>query len=145
MASDHIPLIRVPNTDELLQNLPLGRTPPHPWNSSLPLRGWFSLATSQSVHGFIRWILFLRSLSSVLDETGGHYTGTHRCLPFFLPHDHTRHYNAQCMHTGPPPGVSWSLASLAVLFVTYYCLISFLASLPYLFCSFGLVFLLNPG
>lgn len=78
--------------------------------------------TSQCVHGFIRWILPHRSLSSVLDETSDHYTGTHRCLLLFLPHDHTRHYNAHVCTPAHFP-VFFGLWLSSALVVTYYCLI----------------------
>ena len=121
------------------RNLTLGYAA-HTRNSSLLLRGWMFFPTCQFLctdllDGFFLTFpapLFLTKLATI-------YTGTLRCLPLFLPHDHTRHYNAHvCTPLHAP--VSLGLWLSSALVVTYYCFPPFLASLSHFFFFLVLCF-----
>jgi hypothetical protein len=136
------PSIRGPNADELSQSTLWPYLSPGTL-VCLCVGGFFFL-TCQSVHGFIRWILspfhfplFLTKLATI--------TRVRSVVSPIIsaPRPHTS-LQRTCMHAASPP-VSLGLWLSSALVVTYYCLISFLASVSYLFCFFGLLFLLNPG
>ena len=126
------PPIQGLNTDEP------SKPTPWPYHSHLEpaLRGWFFFPTSQSVHGFIRWILSSPPLPLFLTKLAT-ITRVRSIVSLFLPHDHTRHYNAH-VRTPPHLSVSLGLWLSSALVVTYYCFI--VSRFPVLLLSLVLCF-----